>query len=381
MSCRLLLDIPHHVIIPCHPLFFILHHSPFLARIKPFWLSVIFLLNAVSHVLYSLSPSQLILYKSLLFIHCNLFPLSHVVPSLCPITPLTHFIPSSLSTIFSFSIMPYPLYLQSSFYPYPVIPSPLLPIFLPFYSPSSFPFVPLLYSLSHVFPSSLFSIIFPPYPISSTLLYPLSSTPFTSWHYSSLPTISFPPYPIPSSPFYPQSPLPFIPCRPLLFIPHHRSLLCHVMPSFLLPVTPPYAVLSLLLYCPLPLCPYPISSPLLYSPSSLLFILFHLLFIPHHHLPYPISFLRLHPHLSLYLFISCHTFFIPITLFIPCHPLIFITHHPFSLSHIIHSSFSFPIPLLYYLLFFTSNQPPPFMSFLYLIFPFRSPLRAPKILS
>lgn len=187
-----------------------------------------------------------------------------------------------------------------------------------------------------------------------------------------------------------QASLPLIPCHPLLLIIRHPSLLFHAIPSSfdypssLFSVTPPYTVLTLFfIFHHLSL--YPISSLLLHEPFSLPFISCHLLFIPHH--PSPLSHIipPLHPTSSFTLFhvIPC---LCPIILFIPCHLLFFISLHPFSFScNSLLLFIPYPFSFLYcHLLVFISYQPLPFVALLYLIFPFRSPLRAsqltPKIL-
>lgn len=244
-----LLLIPDHPIAPCqpilfsitsssklyHPVFFTHHHASLLSH-------TISLLFPTTLPPYPISFPSLHTLLSIPFIPCCtlLMPLNPFHPFLFinHLFLLAHAIVSSLSTINP----PH----------YPVIPSLLLPIFLSFYSLSSFPFMSLFLIPDHpIIPyHSTFFIFYllSSLPISYPLPYPLSSIPFIPCHPSLLSTIIPSPY-IMSSPS---------------FIIHHPSLLFHVIPSSLFSVTHLYTVLSPLLYSSPPLSLYLISSLLLY---------------------------------------------------------------------------------------------------------------------
>lgn len=138
-------------------------------------------------------------------------------------------------------------------------------------------------------------------------------------------------------PLYPQSPLTLILCHPLLFITHHLSLLCHIIPlldslspllcnaihSSLFSITPPS---------------YPISTPLLYTPLLLI----------RHYLS-PLSY-AIYSSLSIdtpspYTMLPLLLYYLPLFPIRPHHPLLFIPVircHPHSLSHTIPSLLSPP---------------------------------------
>lgn len=312
-------------------------------------------------------PFHLILYHSLLFIHYYLFPSCRAVPTLLmPLNPfhpflfinhlflLAHAIVSSLSTINP----PH----------YPGISSPLLPVFLSFYFPSSFPFMSLFlipdhplipyhsiffiflssFLFTHIIPSSLSTIIYP--------LYPLPSLSFIYHH-------PFPLYHVIPFFYYPSS-FPIIPCHPLFFILCHSPLysvipsslfftnsesLSHIITSSLLTIISPLYFTPSPLYSPITHLPYPI--------SFLLFIQHHLSL---HFMSYPV-----YPHHSLYPMSSSLLYF-------PSPLLLLISFTPPFIPY--------PLSFLYcHLLVFISYQPLPFIALLYLIFPFWSPLRASQL--